>query len=145
MIETKVFHEVGRVVDANLNRLREGIRVIEDTLRYFHNDKSLALSLKNLRHTIKSQTAGNLLATRDVAHDVSKESIDDELVRENLYALVLANFKRAQESARVLEEYTKLVPQLGDTHSFKSVRYLLYELEKNYYEKYKDLQHHRWE
>ena len=34
--------EVGRVIDANLNRLKEGIRVIEDTLRYFHNDVLLS-------------------------------------------------------------------------------------------------------
>lgn len=40
--------EVGRVIDANLNRLKEGIRVIEDTLRYFHNDVLLSSSLKNI-------------------------------------------------------------------------------------------------
>lgn len=40
--------EVGRVIDANLNRLKEGVRVIEDTLRYFHNDVLLSSSLKNI-------------------------------------------------------------------------------------------------
>ncbi len=28
-----------RLIDANLNRLREGIRVVEDIFRYVYNDK----------------------------------------------------------------------------------------------------------
>ena len=42
-----------RILDANLNRLREGIRVIEDILRYGFNHKDFALQLKNLRHRCK--------------------------------------------------------------------------------------------
>ena len=39
-----------RIIDANLNRLREGIRVVEDIFRYIYNDKELSTKLKNLRH-----------------------------------------------------------------------------------------------
>ncbi|CAM3258946.1 thiamine-phosphate pyrophosphorylase [Helicobacter labetoulli] len=128
--------EVGRVIDANLNRLREGIRVIEDTLRYFHNDKTLSSLCKTLRHRLKSTTSLDLLDYRDIQGDVAKQSSKDELLRENLNALVMANFKRAQESARVLEEYAKLAPHLGDTHTFKQIRYELYDIEKQYFQAY---------
>lgn len=143
--------EIGRVIDANLNRLREGIRVIEDTLRYIHNDTSLALSCKNLRHHIKSSLSlfvgtppfKSLLSARNVSGDVAQKSIPEELKRENLHSLMLANFKRAQESARVLEEYTKLESlypecstRAGQSDIFKKVRYELYELEKKYFELY---------
>lgn len=128
--------EVGRVIDANLNRLREGIRVIEDTLRYFHNDAKLSSLCKTLRHKLKLSTSLDLLDYRNIQGDVAKQSSKDELLRENLNALVMANFKRAQESARVLEEYTKLAPHLGDTHAFKQIRYELYDIEKQYFQAY---------
>lgn len=128
--------EIGRVIDANLNRLKEGIRVIEDTLRYFHNDVSLSVTLKNLRHHIKISSHTTLLSYRNVSGDVAKGSMPDELQRENLAHLVMANFKRAQESARVLEEYTKLASHFGDTADFKKLRYELYEIEKTYFERY---------
>ncbi|TLD82272.1 thiamine-phosphate pyrophosphorylase [Helicobacter sp. MIT 05-5293] len=135
-METKDNLQIGRVIDANLNRLKEGIRVIEDTLRYFHNDAPLALSLKSLRHQVKVSDSSLLLAYRDIRNDVSKRSIADELERDNIAHLVIANFKRAQESARVLEEYLKLDNTWGDTHLFKTLRYELYDLEKQYVEKY---------
>ena len=128
--------QIGRVIDANLNRLKEGLRVIEDTLRYLHNDAPFASSLKSLRHRVKISHSSHLLIYRDAQNDVSKQSSADELARENISQLVLANFKRTQESARVLEEYFKLDKNLGDTHTFKSLRYELYELEKQYWEKY---------
>lgn len=128
--------EVGRVIDANLNRLREGIRVIEDTLRYFHNDAKLSSLCKTLRHKLKFSISLDLLHYRNIQGDVAKQSIQDELLRENLNALIVANFKRTQESARVLEEYTKLAPHLGDTHAFKQIRYELYDIEKQYFQTY---------
>lgn len=134
--ETESNLQISRVIDANLNRLKEGIRVIEDTLRYFYNDAPLSSSLKSLRHQVKVSDSYLLLAYRDVDNDVSKCSIVDELQRENIPHLMIANFKRAQESARVLEEYLKLDNTLGDTHLFKTLRYELYDLEKQYADKY---------
>lgn len=79
-------------------------------------------------------------------NDVAKLSTNTESSRENITHIVLANFKRAQESARVLEEYFKLdsiKKHLANksckqnlSEHFKSVRYKLYELEKEYFEKY---------
>ncbi|KLE06352.1 hypothetical protein [Aliarcobacter butzleri] len=117
-----------RLIDANLNRLREGIRVVEDIFRYVYNNKEVATKLKNLRHLARTQNYYELLETRDVKNDVLRESIKSEQNRDNLNSILIANFKRAQESARVLEEFTKLT-SIKDSENFKYIRYELYNLE----------------
>ncbi|MFX4236487.1 thiamine-phosphate pyrophosphorylase [Aliarcobacter butzleri] len=117
-----------RLIDANLNRLREGIRVVEDIFRYVHNNKEVTTKLKNLRHLARTENYYELLETRDVKNDVLRESIKSEQNRDNLNSILIANFKRAQESARVLEEFTKLT-SIKDSENFKYIRYELYNLE----------------
>lgn len=100
-----------RLIDANLNRLREGIRVIEDIARYILNDLPLASRLKTLRHRVRINNANLvdlLLQNRDIQNDILKKSSSSEMKRENLRDIAMANFKRTQESARVLEEIFKL-------------------------------------
>ncbi|MDO7252456.1 thiamine-phosphate pyrophosphorylase [Helicobacter cappadocius] len=129
---------VYRILDANLNRLKEGIRVVEDTARYLHNDEDIALSLKNLRHKAKLKNFNSLLRHRDSIQDVLKKTISSEINRDELSKIVLANFKRAQESSRVLEEYLKHreLFEFGESEVFKCIRYELYELEKKFILKY---------
>ena len=117
-----------RLIDANLNRLREGIRVVEDIFRYVYNDKQTAIKLKELRHLSRLENYIELLETRDVKNDVLRSSIKSEQNRTDLYSILIANFKRAQESARVLEEFTKLT-SIKDSENFKYIRYELYNLE----------------
>ena len=117
-----------RLIDANLNRLREGIRVVEDIFRYMYNDKETALKLKSLRHLARLDNYIELLETRDVKNDVLRSSIKSEQNRTDLCSILIANFKRAQESARVLEEFTKLT-SIKDSENFKYIRYELYNLE----------------
>ena len=117
-----------RLVDANLNRLREGIRVVEDIFRYVYNDKQTAIKLKELRHLSRLENYIELLETRDVKNDVLRSSIKSEQNRTDLYSILIANFKRAQESSRVLEEFTKLI-SIKDSENFKYIRYELYNLE----------------
>ena len=117
-----------RLIDANLNRLREGIRVVEDIFRYVYNDKQTAIKLKELRHLSRLENYIELLETRDVNNDVLRASIKSEQNRTDLYSILIANFKRAQESSRVLEEFTKLI-SIKDSENFKYIRYELYNLE----------------
>jgi len=121
--------ELFRVCDANLNRLREGIRVVEDILRYKENDRLYASKLKQLRHKSKVPNTQELLRYRDSINDVLKPSTSNEQKRESLEAIIIANFKRAQESARVLEEIYKL-SDIDTSEKFKTIRYELYTLEK---------------
>jgi len=124
--------KIERLIDANLNRLKEGIRVIEDINRYIYDDTSLTSLLKSLRHKIQPAYNQNRLRYRDIENDVQKESIDSELIRSGIDDLMIANFSRAQESARVLEESFKLSNQ---TYSelFKEIRYELYAIEKAFF------------
>jgi len=122
-----------RLIDANLNRLREGIRVIEDIFRFILDDKTNATKLKNLRHKARLPNYNKLLQNRDIINDVLKTTTKSELQRENLNSILIANFKRAQESARVVEEFTKLNTKLNFkeySKIFKHIRYELYDLEK---------------
>jgi len=117
------------VIDANLNRLKEGIRVVEDIMRYRDNNKNLSLKLKQLRHNARVNLTQQLLQNRDSINDVLRPTTQSELNRTDIESIILANFKRAQESSRVLEELFKLY-DVKDSENFKYIRYELYNLEK---------------
>ena len=116
-----------RTIDANLNRFKEGIRVVEDILRYEYNSP-LAKDLKDLRH-IKIPEYEKYVKYRDSINDILKPSTKSEQTRENLKDIIISNLKRAQESARVLEESFKIF-DIITSEKFKSARYELYNLEK---------------
>lgn len=117
------------MIDANLNRLKEGIRVVEDIMRYKENNKELSSKLKQLRHKARIDNQELLLQHRDSVNDVLRPTIKSELNRTNIKSIIIANFKRAQESARVLEELLKLY-NADYSETFKFIRYELYTLEK---------------
>ena len=129
MTTNQLSPELFRVVDANLNRLKEGIRVVEDIMRYRDNNKELSSKLKQLRHLARIKETIELLQNRDSINDVLRSTTKSELNRTNITSILSANFKRAQESGRVLEELFKLS---NPTYSenFKYIRYELYNLEK---------------
>jgi thiamine-phosphate pyrophosphorylase len=122
-----------RLIDANLNRLGEGIRVIEDINRYIHNNKILTNRLKSVRHKLQKAHTIDRVIHRDVQSDVQKKSTPSELIRLSLNDLIIANFLRTQESSRVLEESFKL-KDIELSELFKSIRYELYEIESIYFE-----------
>jgi len=129
MTNTKLSSELFRVIDANINRLKEGVRVVEDIMRYRDNNKELSLKLKLIRHKAKIDEIEELLLHRDSINDVLRPTIKSELNRTDIKSILLANFKRAEESARVLEELFKLHSQ-EYSENFKYIRYELYNLEK---------------
>ena len=116
-----------RTIDANLNRFKEGIRVVEDILRYEFNS-SLAKELKTLRH-IKIPNYDEIIKYRDSINDILKTSTKEELKRDSIKDIIISNLKRAQESARVLEELYKII-DINTSEKFKKARYKLYNLEK---------------
>ena len=118
-----------RLIDANLNRLREGIRVLEDIQRFIYDNKPLCENLKALRHQCRITAYQRYLAQRDIIGDVLKETTASEAQRDTLEALQLSNIKRTQESARVLEESLKLI-DADEAEKFKQIRYALYDIEK---------------
>lgn len=129
MTTNQLSPELFRVIDANINRLKEGIRVIEDIMRYRDNNKNLSSKLKQLRHKSRVEENQELLKYRDSINDVLRPSTKSELNRTDVKSIIIANFKRAQESSRVLEELYKL-HDIAYSENFKEIRYELYNLEK---------------
>jgi hypothetical protein len=131
MIDSKETNFV-RLIDANLNRLKEGVRVIEDIARYHDNNPQIAKTLKTLRHKAKiEERYRELLSSRDSQNDVLRASTTEEMEREDIRNVLIANYKRAQESARVLEETTKIW-DARLSEKFKDIRYQLYTLEREH-------------
>lgn len=126
-----------RILDANCNRLREGLRLIEEYYRFVENNETLTVAFKSLRHKLKNveQLLGrdNLLQNRDTSTDCfSKENRPEELTREGMDDIVNAGFKRAQEACRVIEEYSKIISSPDDVSSIaKLIRFELYTFEKD--------------
>jgi thiamine-phosphate pyrophosphorylase len=125
-----------RIVDANCNRVREAIRVIEDVLRFHIENPALSASLKDARHEICAACdvvlRENLdgLKARDVAGDPGRDSMtESEAARADWKEVLLSNFRRAEEGLRVLEEVSKLADS-GLSHRFKRSRFRIYDLEK---------------
>jgi thiamine-phosphate pyrophosphorylase len=127
--------EAYRILDVNLNRLREALRVIEEYPRFADLKASLAADVKRLRHDVSgiSQDIGeeNLLAHREIATDpFASVNRPEEMTRRSPLDVARAAFKRAQEASRVIEEYSKLTPQVNASESAKAIRFSLYALEK---------------
>ena len=62
-----------RILDANLNRLGEGLRLLEDISRFTLNDADLSEQLKTLRHDLlprERQLHEKLLSARRSEEDV---------------------------------------------------------------------------
>ncbi len=125
-----------RALDANCNRVREGLRVAEDTARFVLDDPKLLNRLKRLRHAV-TQAEKNLFASaswrlgsRNVSKDLGRGSPEKaEKKRGSIEDLMRANLKRAQEGLRSLEEFSKLVGSPVSAR-FKKIRYECYQVEE---------------
>ena len=58
MTDPAYSRETLRIIDANLNRAAEGLRVLEDIARLGLNDASLSERLKTLRHELTQHRSG---------------------------------------------------------------------------------------
>src|SRR5437899_1493050 len=99
-------HTYHQVIDANINRVSEGLRVIEDYTRFVSRRKNLTDQLALLRKQINSTEKDFTmhLFIRNSAHDMRAGEIP--VIRKDAMSLLKANFKRVEEGLRVLEEYT---------------------------------------
>ena len=122
-----------RILDANLNRAREALRVVEDYARFALDDTALTRDLKTLRHDLAAATAAfaqHAILARDTPADVGTTlSTPSEGHRPDLAAAVVAAGKRFGEAARVIEELLK-ISDAGAAAVVEQVRYRVYELER---------------
>ena len=123
-----------RLIDAAANRAREGLRVVEDYLRFVLDDRFLTGQCKDLRHGLAAAVASfpleERLAARETQADVGTGiTTGPERLREDLGQVLAANFTRLQEALRGLEEYAKLLDP-GASAQFKQLRYRAYTLQR---------------
>ncbi|TDT71978.1 thiamine-phosphate diphosphorylase [Hypnocyclicus thermotrophus] len=125
-----------RILDANVNRVAEGIRVIEDIARFDLEDKKLTDKLRNIRHILRKNFQNldkKFILARDSAHDIGKEisNLNDNDKKLDEIQIILANFKRVTEGLRVIEEITKLI-DYKKSKIIENIRYESYYLEKEF-------------
>lgn len=126
---------VDRILDANLNRAKEGLRVCEEVARFVLNDERLTRAFKGIRHRLTalaqgSHTLAKAITERQAGLDVGKRICHRrEMTRTSLSDVFYANIQRVKESVRVLEEFGKL-RDIKASAAFKKLRYDVYTLEK---------------
>ena len=128
-----------RILDTNLNRAKEGLRVVEDTCRFVLKDAVMYKKLRKIRHLSSKYLSTyyeQMLNVRNSIKDSGRTAKEQK--RENLKNIVVANFKRVQESLRVLEEYSKII-NFDIALKYKKLRYEVYDVEKKLVLKYKNL------
>lgn len=118
-----------RILDANLDRAREGLRVIEEWCRFGQEDQALTQTCKELRQILGSLHLAHYRQARNTATDPGTTlTHSQETQRTDIRDVLQVNLSRIQESLRALEEYGKLV-EPGLAQSAKEIRYQVYILE----------------
>lgn len=126
--------DIGRILDANANRAREGLRVVEEYARLLLGHTSITTVLKEARHQLHEIMARfpitHLVAARDMESDVGMElSTPNEQSRPDLASVATANIKRVQEALRTIEEYGKRI-DAATAQSARRLRYGMYAMER---------------
>ncbi len=118
-----------RILDANLDRAREGMRVVEEWCRFGLDDAELTEECKNLRQELARWHTSDLREARDTSGDTGTAlTHPQEAERTSIAQVLQANLCRVQEALRVLEEYGKVYnPEMGA--ALKQMRYRVYVLE----------------
>ncbi len=124
-----------RIIDANLNRAAEGLRVLEDHFRFIETVSVLNKVLRNLRHKIRDELKdldGILISSRESSNDnglvISQNSGNDKKTSEKEF--IAANFKRVQEALRSIEENLNLIGNYDKAKRFEKIRFDVYTIEK---------------
>ena len=126
-----------RVLDANLNRAREGLRVMEEVARFVTETKRYARALKTARTKLQKATLAlpsveKLFLSRNSDGDLGKDLNPKlEFKRNSIAGIFEANAKRVEEALRVLEEFSKLISP-SSAKQFKALRFNVYQLEKEF-------------
>lgn len=126
---------VYRIIDANFNRAREAIRVVEDFCRFALNSAPFTERAKQLRHELSAaigqlDTYG-LISSRDTLSDVGVGvTVSKQLIRVNLNDCITAGCKRLTEALRALAEMVQMQDR-SVAETIEKLRYTAYTLEKD--------------
>jgi thiamine-phosphate pyrophosphorylase len=123
-----------RIIDANFNRAREAIRVIEEFCRFALNSVQLTERARQIRHELSTVIGrldtGLLLSSRDTLGDVGVgRTVENKLVRDELIDCLTAGCKRLTEALRAISETTQTLDR-QTAETIEKLRYTAYTLEK---------------
>lgn len=123
-----------RLLDANANRAREALRVMEDFARFILDDENICGELKKIRHSLSEtlrEILPNAILHRDTPGDVGTTiKTESEGVRTGLADVVVAAGKRLGEALRTIEECLK-INSPGASKTVESLRYRFYTVEQH--------------
>jgi len=122
------------LIDANIARIKEGLRVLEDVSRFQLKHRYSFSELKKIRHILVSLehhigVAGLIQSRRggDIGEDESP--VESEYIRSTTWSIVRANVGRVTQAFRVIEEFIKIYKP-GIAKDVEELRYKMYSLEK---------------
>ncbi len=120
---------IAQIIDANLDRAREGLRVLEDWARFGLGKDELVVKLKDFRQILGKFHLNEFKNARNFTKDTSIGlSHHEQENRKSIDKLISANSSRVQEALRVIEEYSRNLNRELSSISSK-IRYEIYELE----------------
>ena len=123
-----------RIIDANYNRSKEGLRVCEDICRFSVGNSALARGFRSARHELLKILLAlpfpydKIVSSRDVEGDFGKQTVSRNKPS-GIKDVFLRNIKRSEEACRVLEEFSGLIHPRS-TRRFQALRFKIYALEK---------------
>ncbi|MCK5348043.1 MAG: thiamine phosphate synthase [Desulfobacula sp.] len=126
-----------RLLDANINRSAEGLRVLEDIARFRFDNQSMSQDIRRLRHKVRDLFKGRhkeFLLSRDSFNDVGMTTSLQQTTdaRKDLKDTVLSNFKRVQEAFRSMEEILKTKEEYPAGKKIERLRFQVYSLEPEF-------------
>ena len=118
-----------QIIDANLDRAREGLRVLEDWARFGLGNEDFVIRIKNFRQILGKNHLQIYKKSRNYNEDKCKGLSHVEQINRNTpEETISSNSARVQEALRVIEEFSR-------GHNYKlskiasNIRYEIYTLE----------------
>ena len=118
-----------QIIDANLDRAREGLRVIEDWARFGLGEENFVNRIKNFRQILGKNHLEIYKKSRNYSEDQCKGLTHiEQIKRKTPEQIISSNSARVQEALRVIEEFSRLHNnELSNIVS--EIRYEVYTLE----------------
>ncbi len=121
-----------RIIDVNFNRLFEGLKIVEDVIRFYFEDRKLLSEVRRIesqaRDLYQKTPYDKLILHRYSEGDLGRRAGFDYGKRASVEELLRANLNRIKGACRGLEEVSKL--HTLTFGKFKRIRFLIYDLEK---------------
>ncbi|AQQ72305.1 Thiamine-phosphate synthase [Limihaloglobus sulfuriphilus] len=123
-----------RIIDANFNRAREGLRVMEEYARFAAESVPLTQRIKSLRHrlcaVIEKHPRDVLLNARDTDGDIGAGAVNEsQISRGSSEDMFIAAARRVPEALRAITEAFKTIDP-ASASEIEGLRFEAYKLEK---------------